>query len=244
MPLLTAAPFAQTLAPPGNGVPALLEDLAMSITIHTPASPGLSVQDAQAWQDVPVSVAVDLEPGCQIDPAIRAQTQPGLPLALLGPAFTIRCTPPDFGAVVRALDEVAAGQVVVIAAGGVLSHAMIGEILGGHLRAKGCAGLVVDGAVRDISDLGTWPDFPVFARSINPLGPTSARSGTINAPVEIGGCLVEPGDLIIGDRDGLVALPPALAQARLNVARAKLELEQQWIERLSAGTSAVEIFGL
>ena len=68
---------------------------------------------------------------------------------LFGRAVTARCEPPDFGAVLRAVDRVGPGEVLVIAAGGVESHAMIGDVLGGHLRAKGAAGIVCDGAVRD-----------------------------------------------------------------------------------------------
>jgi 4-hydroxy-4-methyl-2-oxoglutarate aldolase len=216
----------------------------MSITLHPPTTAGLSAEELLAWRTVPVSVAVDLEPAAQVDPALRAVTRPDLPLALIGPALTIACTPPDFGAVVKALDEARPGQVVVIDAGGHLNHAVIGEILGGHLRAKGCAGLVVDGAVRDIAELGSWSDFPVFARSINPRGPTSAQHGAINAAVTLGGVSVESGDLIIGDRDGLAVLSPKVARRLLADAQAKLTLEAEWIEGLASGQSAAEIFGV
>ena len=216
----------------------------MSVTIHTPVSAGLTASEVDAWRDVPASVTVDLEPGAQIDPAIRALTQSNRPLTLLGPAFTVACLPPDFGSVVLALDEAKTSDVVVIAAAGHLDHAVIGEILGGHLRAKGCAGLVVDGVVRDIGALGHWQDFPVYARGVNPLGPTSANAGTIQAPVEIGGRLVEPGDLVIGDPDGLAVLTPAQARARLSDAQAKLALEREWIEGLATGKGARAVFGL
>ena len=104
----------------------------MSVTIHTPVSAGLTASEVDAWRDVPASVTVDLEPGAQIDPAIRALTQSNRPLTLLGPAFTVACLPPDFGSVVLALDEAKTGDVVVIAAAGHLDHAVIGEILGGQ----------------------------------------------------------------------------------------------------------------
>ena len=216
----------------------------MSVTIHTPSQTGPDVELIDAWRNIPVSVAVDLAPECQINPALKAQTLPGLPIRLAGPALTVSCTPPDFGAVVRALDEVQAGQVVVIDASGVTSHAMIGEILGGHLRAKGCAGLVVNGAVRDIDALGSWADFPVFALTVNPLGPTSANDGTINAPVTVGGVSIQSGDIVLGDRDGLAVLTAELAQSRLADAQAKLTLEAQWIDGLASGKSAAEVFGL
>ena len=161
-----------------------------------------------------------------------------------GPGNRIR-SGHGLGIVRAALEgELAFGDVVVIAAQARTDFAMIGEILGGHLRSKGCAGLVVDGAVRDIDQLGSWSDFPVFARAVNPLGPTSAAGGVLNGPIEAGGCNISPGDLILGDADGLIALNPALARAHLAGARAKLELEQRWISQLAAGQSAKDVFGL
>jgi regulator of RNase E activity RraA len=121
---------------------------------------------------------------------------------------------------------------------------MIGDILSGHLRAKGAAGLVCDGAVRDVGTLGSWTDFPVFTRWINPRGPTGAERGAINRPVTIGGVPVAPGDLIIGDDDGLVVISAPNARALIGEAEAKLAREADWIEGLAAGTSAVEVFGL
>lgn len=215
----------------------------MSVKINTAAST-LATEEIDAWREIAVSIAVDLLPEQQIDPAIRPQTFGGNPLRLLGPALTVEVSPPDFGAVIHALDHVRAGDVVVIAAGGQIENAMIGEILGGHLREKGCAGVVVDGAVRDIDVLGNWPDFPVFSRSITPRGPVGAGKGEINGAVSFGGCMINPGDLVMGDRDGLIALPPELARARLDDARAKLVLESDWIKGLRSGRPATEVFGL
>lgn len=219
----------------------------MPVSVFAPAEPGpnrLSDADLAAWQAVPVSVVADLEPRQQIDPSISLKTRASDTRILLGRALTVACTPPDFGAVVHTLDHAGPGDVVVIAAQGQTDTAVIGEILGGHLRAKGCAGLVVDGAVRDIDALGGWADFPVYARAINPRGPTSANDGALFAPVEVGGCVVSPGDLILGDADGLVALPAPLARNRLQAAQDKLALEAQWIDGLATGKPASEVFGL
>lgn len=206
--------------------------------------PPLTPTEITAWHGVPVSVAVDLEPDGQIDPALGLRSRPEDTAALIGRAFTVACAPPDFGAVVQALDHAGPGDVVMIAAAGRTDYAMIGEILGGRLRDKGCAGLVVDGAVRDIRDLGSWADFPVYARAINPLGPTSAAEGSLQQPVRLGGIDVTPGNLILGDADGLVALRPDQARHRLPEALAKLEREGEWIAGLAAGKAASEVFGL
>ena len=92
--------------------------------------------------------------------------------------------------------------------------------------------------------LAGWDDFSVFARSITPRGPSSAERGAVNLPVVIGGCLVTPGELVIGDDDGLVALSPATIRARIGDAEAKLAREAEWRPRLAGGRSVPETFGL
>ena len=216
----------------------------MSVVIKERVGPRLAAEDLEAWRDVPVSIAVDLEPARQIDNAIRPQNSGDHPLRLLGPAMTVSCSPPDFGAMIQVLDFIQPGEVLAIAAGGRLDVAMVGEILGGHLREIGCAGIVCDGMVRDIESLGSWPDFPVYARGINPRGPISASEGVINGEISLGECSVKPGDLIIGDRDGLAALSPDIARARISDARTKLATEQLWIEGLKSRKPVTEVFDL
>ncbi|MCL4155686.1 UNVERIFIED_CONTAM: hypothetical protein GTU68_037807 [Idotea baltica] len=216
----------------------------MGITVNTPPPPRLSTEEIEAWRDIPVSIAVDLEPSRQIDTSIRALTSAAHPVRLFGPAVTVSCTPPDFGAVVQVLDFVRKGDVVVVTTNGLMDCAVVGDILGGHLRDIGCAGLVVDGLVRDIETLGGWPDFPVFAQGVNPRGPSSASDGKINGAIDVGGCSVTPGDLIIGDRDGLVALSPDQVRSQIGAAREKIATEEIWVNELKAGKSAAEVFGL
>lgn len=217
----------------------------MPVTLHTPPASDLTPAEIARWSAIPVAIAVDLvrEAG-QIDPAIRPLRPAGMQPRLFGQAVTVRCDTPDFGAVLQALDVIQRGQVLVIDAGGYREAAMIGDILSGHLRAKGVAGVICDGAVRDVGTLGGWDDFPVFSRWINPRGPTGAERGSVNLPVVIGGCHIAPGDLMIGDDDGLVALSVQNAKAFIAGAEAKLAMENRWIEALASGKSAVEVFGL
>jgi regulator of RNase E activity RraA len=217
----------------------------MPVTLHTPPACDLTPAEITRWSGVPVAVAVDLgRDSGQIDPAIRPLRPAGQQPRLFGQAVTLRCEPPDFGAVLQALDVIRPGQVLVIDAGGHRDTAMIGDILSGHLRAKGVAGLICDGAVRDTGTLGQWDDFAVFSRWITPRGPTGADRGAVNLPVVIGGCLVSPGDLVIGDDDGLVALRPAVIRSRIADAEAKLARETGWINALAAGRTAADVFGL
>ena len=136
------------------------------------------------------------------------------------------------------------GEVLVIAAAGHAETAMIGEILGGHLRRRGACGLVCDGAIRDVATLAGWDDFPVFTRYVTPRGPSAAERGAVNRPVIVGGCLVTPGDLVIGDDDGLVSLTPSAVRGRIGDAEAKLALEAEWQAHLAGGRSVRETFGL
>jgi 4-hydroxy-4-methyl-2-oxoglutarate aldolase len=215
----------------------------MPVTIHS--APALDVALAQPWREIPVSIAVDLARDIgEIDPAIRPLNPPGRQPRLFGRAITALCEPPDFGAVLYALKEVGPGDVLVIAANGMREFAMIGEILGGHLRARGGVGVVCDGAVRDVASLAGLADFAVFTRHITPRGPTGGERGAVNVPVVIGGALVAPGDLILGDDDGLVALSAADQRERIGAAQAKVAKEAEWIAALAAGRSVAEVFGL
>ncbi|ACL56226.1 RraA family protein [Methylobacterium nodulans] len=217
----------------------------MPVTIEAAPADTLTAEEIARWRAVPVAVVVDLGQNLgQIDPAIRPLLPAGRQPRLFGRAVTALCEPPDFGAVLHALDLIGLGDVLVIAAGGHAETAMIGEIVGGQLRRRGGAGLVCDGAVRDVGTLAGWSDLPVFTRFVTPRGPASAERGAVNAPVVIGGALVTPGDLVIGDDDGLVALSPAMIRARIGDAEAKLAREAEWEASLAAGRSMRETFGL
>ena len=217
----------------------------MPVTIHSISPSDVTSEEIDSWRVVPVAIAVDLvgDQG-QVDPDIRPLNPPGRQPRLFGRAVTALCEPPDFGAVLHALDRIAPGDVLMIAAHGHRRTAMIGEILGGHLRQKGGAGLVCDGAIRDVATLSEWTDFSVFTRSTTPRGPTSSEAGSVNAPVTIGGRLVTPGDLVIGDDDGLVVLSPEMVRKHLRDAQAKLALEAEWTTKLVGGQTVAQTFAL
>jgi regulator of RNase E activity RraA len=214
----------------------------VSVTLHEPAIEPVPEALLARWRAIPVAVAVDLAPERQIDPAVRPLRQGQADL--FGRAVTARCLPPDFGAVLAGVGRTGRGEVLVIDAGGAAGPAMIGEVLGGEIARRGAAGLVCDGAVRDTAGLARLPGLPVYARSVDPRGPASASGGEVGGPVTIGGCRVAPGDLVIGDGDGLVALPPRLLGALIEAAEARQALEAEWTARLPAGERIEEVFGL
>jgi len=216
----------------------------MTVTRFSPDNDSLSDDEIQAWQNIPVAVAADLTSAEQLDIAIRPVCVPGKQPKLCGRAVTALCEPPDFGAVLHAVDLIGPGDVLVIALNNHNDTAMIGEIICGHLRSKGGVGVICDGAVRDVANLARWPDFSVFCRWVNALGPTSAEHGSVQQAVMIGTRTVNPGDLILGDDDGLIALSPKSARNHLNSAQAKIVAEEKWVAELAMGKTCAEVFGL
>lgn len=197
------------------------------------------------WASVPVAVIVDLHTSIrQVDPVIRSLLPAVEQPRLMGPAVTALCKPPDFGAVMHALEVLQAGDVLVIAADGWSEHAMIGDILGGYLKSRKIAGVVCDGAVRDTATLAQWTTFPIFTRHVTPRGPVGAVEGVVNADVAIGDVVVKPADWIIGDADGLVVLSPNEMIERIDAAEARVAKEIDWQARLEQGESPSVVFDL
>lgn len=197
------------------------------------------------WLNIPPAIAVDMDSSaCQIDPDIRPLKPAGQQPKLFGTAITARCSPPDFGSVLKAADMVKPGDVLVISANGHRETAMIGEIVSGVVKRNGGVGVICDGAIRDVGELANMSDFSVFTRHITPRGPASAETIEINVPVMFGGQLIHPGDLIIGDDDGLGRLTPDLAKKLLRPAQEKLELEAEWLSEFEAGKTITSAFDL
>jgi regulator of RNase E activity RraA len=192
---------------------------------------------------VPTTIAADLFRGCVLaDPAIRPMRPFASATRLAGPAVTACCEPADYGPVHHAIAAAQAGDVIVVAAGGRMEAAMIGELLSGAARRKGIAGVVVDGPVRDVATLAAWDDFPVFSRGPVARGPSSMERGSVNEAVIFGGVPVAPGDLILGDDDGLVAIPASELASQLPAAQAMVRAEQSWEARLAGGETSIAVF--
>jgi regulator of RNase E activity RraA len=211
--------------------------------VHAVSTPGLPRSLIEAWAAIPVTIAADLLQGrTLIDPAIRPIRPFGAGRRLAGPAVTAWCEPGDYGPVHHAIDVAGPGDVVVVDAGGRRDRAMIGELLSGAARRKGIAGVVVDGPVRDIGTLALWADFPVFSRGSTARGPASMERGAVNRPVAFGGIEVAPGDLVLGDDDGLVVIPRGEAEVRLAAAQGMAAAETGWEAELAQGRTTLEVF--
>jgi len=124
---------------------------------------------------------------------------------IVGPAFTVLTRPGDNLAIHAALTHAKPGDILVVAGGGHRERALIGELIGGRARTLGIAGFVIDGSVRDAEGLASY-GMPVFARSISPAGPFKDGPGALGVPVAVAGVAILPGDLVVGDADGVVVI--------------------------------------
>ena len=154
---------------------------------------------------------------------------------LAGPAFTVKTAVGDNLLVHKALDIAQPGDVIVVDAGGVCDNAIIGELMSARAKQRGVAGLVIWGAIRDSAELAAG-DYPVFAAGVTHRGPYKNGPGEINVPILMGGVPVNPGDIIVGDADGLVAIPQEAAGHVLASAKSILEKETKSMKEIVAGT--------
>jgi RraA family protein len=153
---------------------------------------------------------------------------------LAGPAFTVRVTPGDNLMVHKAIDIAEPGDVIVVDAGGALEQAIIGEIMAAWAARRGVAGFVIDGAIRDVGTISAG-SFPIYARGVTHRGPYKNGPGEIGIPVAIGGMVVQPGDIVVGDEDGVIAVPQADAEAVLAAAREQKKKEEATLKAIAAG---------
>ncbi len=154
---------------------------------------------------------------------------------MAGPALTVKTRPGDNLMVHKALQLAVPGDVIVVDAGGDLTNAIIGEIMVGDAVLRQLGGIVINGAIRDAGALRAG-DFPVFAAGITHRGPYKDGPGEINVPIAIDGMVIEPGDLVIGDDDGLLCVPYAEAANLLAAAQAKQEVEARMVAGIADGS--------
>jgi regulator of RNase E activity RraA len=165
--------------------------------------------------------------------AIRNMTAPGL--RLLGPACTVKAFPGDNLMVHKSLDIVQPGDVVVVDASSSRMTAVLGDLISMKARHRQIAGFVVDGLIRDLPAILRLGDFPVFARGVTPIGPLHRGPGEINFAVSAGGIVVHPGDVIVGDLNGVVVVPRELAAELLERLRTRAPGERAYAESVAAG---------
>lgn len=155
---------------------------------------------------------------------MNARIRPMNRSPLLGTAITVKASPGDNLMLYAAIEMALPGDVIVLDAQAELSNAITGELMMSWARAKGLAGVIVDGAVRDAEALGEI-SMPVYAAGVTPNGPFKNGPGEVNVPISCGGLVVKPGDIIVGDGDGIIVIDPGEAADVLNKARATVDKE-------------------
>ena len=153
---------------------------------------------------------------------------------MAGTAVTARSRGGDNLTYLRALEFCRPGDVLVIDAGGDLNNAVVGGILSFYAAHIGVVGVVIDGAIRDVAEVRAR-EFPVYARGVTHRGPYKDGPGEINVPVSVGGMVVNPGDIVVGDQDGLMAFAPDDAAWLIGKAHAHLATEAETIRAMKEG---------
>jgi regulator of RNase E activity RraA len=176
-----------------------------------------------------------------LDPAIQSVT-PGLKLA--GPAFTVKCYPGSIITVHKALLEAAPGDVLVVdGESDGRAGALFGELMGREARDRGFAGIVIDGAVRDRAGLIRL-GFPTFARQVTPRVGVNRRLGVTHVPVSVGEVVVNPGDYILADDDGVIVIPQSELAAIVNAVEAIEEKERGLAAAIDRHERLADLLGM
>ena len=165
-------------------------------------------------------------------------------MRLEGPALTVSSPPANNLWLHRAIAEASAGDVLVVEVGGHYEAGYWGEIMTVAAQARGVVGLVIDGCIRDAEQIGGL-GFPVCSRGlcIRGTGKDAEPPGSLNEPITIGDVTISPGDLVVGDGDGVVAIPADRVEEVLEKSRERIDKEAAIMERLRQGETTLDIYG-
>ncbi len=175
---------------------------------------------------------------------LRPYMRPIYPTASVsGTAVTVSCHPGDNLMIHAAIEVCQPGDILMVAPLSDSTDGMFGELLGVSCRAHGIAGLIIDAGVRDTTDL-TAMKFPVWAKAVSAQGTVKATAGSVNVPIVCAGALVNPGDVIVGDADGVVVVPRQAAAEIAKLGDQRRAKEEKSRERLGKGELGIDFYGL
>jgi 4-hydroxy-4-methyl-2-oxoglutarate aldolase len=195
----------------------------------------------QAFRTIPTSILSDSMNRFQaMDAGIKA-LHTGT--SLVGAAFTVEAMESSNWEAHQALTLAQPGDVLVIAARGGMQSAVWGHVMTAAAKVRGLAGIVIDGCIRDAAE-NRADTLPIYCRGIAPGGPHKGWQGNINTPVACAGTVVHPGDIVVGDDDGIVVVPLRRADEVLAEAHERIATEEAWYRRIANGETTAEILGL
>lgn len=158
---------------------------------------------------------------------------------LCGTAFTVKARPGDNLLATKAIHMARPGDVVVISGGFDMALSVWGGVMSSMAKQKGIAGVVTDGLVRDVAETREV-GLAVFSIGLTPVGPTKEGAGQINLPISCGSVIVNPGDIVVGDEDGVVVVRKEEAAFVLERTHARMELERTWFAQIACGEAILE----
>lgn len=164
-------------------------------------------------------------------------------MRVAGPAYTVDSEPADNLMLHYALTRIKAGDVLVVDAKGFMESGIWGDVMTAGAQAKGVAGFIVDGCVRDAATT-IESDFPTFSRGISIKGSGKKQVGKVECTITCGGVRISPGDIIVGDCDGVVIIDPAEVDEVIRLSQAREDNEAKLRDRLAAGETTFDIMGL
>ncbi|WP_312280534.1 RraA family protein [Oscillibacter sp.] len=189
------------------------------------------------FKSIPASNTADvMGRSCAMHPRIHLVSSP-LEQMMVGPAFTVKARAGDNLALHAALNFCQEGDVLVVSNEGDDSRALMGEVMMAYLKyTKKVAGIVLDGPIRDIDEIRKW-DFPVYCTGTTPGGPYKEGPGEINVPIACGNISLNPGDIILGDPDGVIVIPQKDIAVVLKNAKAFQEADEKKLVAAKNGTA-------
>ena len=162
---------------------------------------------------------------------------------IAGSAVTTQCIAGDNLMIHKAIYVAEPEDVIVVDARGHKDTAVWGNIMTKACKIRGIVAVVIDGSIRDIRE-NRDEEFPIFCKGVVPAGSQKSWGGNINVPIQCGGAHVDPGDIIVGDDDGVVVVPRNIAKEVLQKAKERVKMEEEWINEIQKGETTLEVIGL
>ena len=201
----------------------------------------LDTKILKQWSKIPTCIVGDCMNRQNIMSSRIESIENGM--SLCGQARTVSVTHGDNSAIHAALTLINKGEVLVVDGGGFLDRAVWGELMNRSSIKIGLEGVVIDGSVRDVAELRKL-SLPVFSAGINATGPTKGGGGKIDVLISCGNVAIKPGDIIIGDDDGVAVIPLENSEKHYEESTEKIKMEEETIKEINSGKNHKNIFGI